>query len=223
MKIHEYQAKQLFKRGRGSRSPKRRVVATTPDAVAVAAYQELDRRTCAVVKAQIHAGGRGKGGGVKLVQARSRRGPIEAAKARSSACQLVTHQTGPEGQLVKHGAGWRRARTSSPRVLPGHHPRPREQGKPVHHGEHRGWHGHRGGGRQDAEKILKEHCSLRRPACSRWQATRLAYRLGLSLQGRSIERRLPRSSRARQCLFLAKLDASLAEINPLVLTGDGRV
>ncbi len=88
MKIHEYQAKQIFGEF-GVPVPKGRV-ATTP-ALAKEICAEL-RGKC-VVKAQIHAGGRGKGGGVKLANS-----PEEAEHVAKQilGMQLVTHQTGPE-------------------------------------------------------------------------------------------------------------------------------
>src|SRR5210317_153661 len=94
MKIHEYQAKQLF-REYGIKVP-RGIPAFSVDE-AVNAAKELGGNFW-VVKAQIHAGGRGKGGGVKLARS------IDEVKAHSEAIlgmQLVTHQTGPEGQKVR--------------------------------------------------------------------------------------------------------------------------
>jgi len=93
MKIHEYQAKQIFEKF-GVPIPRGRVVETADDAAAVA--EELGGTV--VVKAQIHAGGRGKGGGVKLAKS-----PDEAKQVASDilGMTLVTHQTGPEGRVVK--------------------------------------------------------------------------------------------------------------------------
>jgi succinyl-CoA synthetase beta subunit len=93
MNIHEYQAKQVLK-GFGVAVP-RGIVATTPEE-AEAASNELGTPVT-VVKAQIHAGGRGKGGGVKVVKS-----PAEAKEAAAGMLgkQLVTHQTGPEGKEV---------------------------------------------------------------------------------------------------------------------------
>jgi succinyl-CoA synthetase beta subunit len=94
MKIHEYQGKELL-RNYGVPTP-RGIVARTPDE-AEAAARELGT-DIVVVKAQIHAGGRGKGGGVKLAKS-----PEEAKQVASEmiGMQLVTHQTGPEGTEVK--------------------------------------------------------------------------------------------------------------------------
>ena len=93
MNIHEYQAKQVLK-GFGVAVP-RGIVATTPEE-AEAASKELGTPVT-VVKAQIHAGGRGKGGGVKVVKS-----PAEAKEAAAGMLgkKLVTHQTGPEGKEV---------------------------------------------------------------------------------------------------------------------------
>jgi len=94
MNIHEYQAKQIFAKY-GVPTP-RGIVANTPDQ-AVANAQELGGKVW-VVKAQIHAGGRGLGGGVKLARS------IDEVKQLASeilGMTLVTHQTGPEGKLVQ--------------------------------------------------------------------------------------------------------------------------
>jgi succinyl-CoA synthetase beta subunit len=94
MNIHEYQAKQIFKKY-GVPTP-RGIVATTPDE-AVEAAKELGGNIW-VVKAQIHAGGRGLGGGVKLAKS------IDEVRELANeiiGMTLVTHQTGPEGKLVQ--------------------------------------------------------------------------------------------------------------------------
>jgi len=94
MKIHEYQAKAIL----------RDYGVTVPNGFAVFSAEEAKKAAedlgggTVVVKAQIHAGGRGKGGGVKVVQ-----GPAEAYETAKQimGMQLVTHQTGPEGKEVK--------------------------------------------------------------------------------------------------------------------------
>src|SRR5207237_9201601 len=93
MKIHEYQAKDILRRY-GVPVP-RGIVGDHPDDARQAA-KELGGRV--VVKAQIHAGGRGKGGGVKLA-----RNADEAAELTKKiiGMTLVTHQTGPEGRVVR--------------------------------------------------------------------------------------------------------------------------
>src|SRR5437764_3404234 len=93
MKVHEYQAKEILRRY-GVPTP-RGIVVDNPEE-ARAAAKDLGGRV--VVKAQIHAGGRGKGGGVKLAKSAD-----EAADLAKTiiGMTLVTHQTGPEGRLVQ--------------------------------------------------------------------------------------------------------------------------
>jgi len=93
MKVHEYQAKEVIARF-GVPIPKGRVAETPEEAKAIA----MEIAAPVAVKAQIHAGGRGKGGGIKLANT-----PDEAREAADQiiGMQLVTHQTGPEGKLVK--------------------------------------------------------------------------------------------------------------------------
>src|SRR5262245_7158779 len=99
MKIHEYQGKQIFAR-HGIPIPKGYPAFTVAEAEEAAKkLVEETKSPIVVVKAQIHAGGRGKGGGVKVAKG-------GAAEARQLAekilgMQLVTHQTGPEGQKVQ--------------------------------------------------------------------------------------------------------------------------
>jgi succinyl-CoA synthetase beta subunit len=94
MNIHEYQAKQIFAKY-GVPTP-RGIVANTPDQ-AVANAEELGGDIW-VVKAQIHAGGRGLGGGVKLAKSTDE---VRELANQILGMQLVTHQTGPEGKLVQ--------------------------------------------------------------------------------------------------------------------------
>lgn len=94
MKIHEYQAKEIL-RAYGVRTPKG--IPCFSEAEAEAAARQLGGEVW-VVKAQIHAGGRGKGGGVKVVKSIA---DVKSASSGILGMQLITHQTGPEGQLVK--------------------------------------------------------------------------------------------------------------------------
>jgi succinyl-CoA synthetase beta subunit len=97
MKIHEYQAKDVL-RSFGVPVPAGELATSVEAAVGVAQRLKDDGATLFVVKAQIHAGGRGKGGGVKLART------IDEVKSLSQdmlGMQLVTHQTGPSGQTVK--------------------------------------------------------------------------------------------------------------------------
>ena len=93
MNIHEYQAKELLSKS-GMNVPAGKVAFSSEQAVQIAGDLHSEGF---VVKAQIHAGGRGKGGGVKLAAT------IEDVKSLTSdmiGMNLVTHQTGPEGKLV---------------------------------------------------------------------------------------------------------------------------
>src|SRR5271166_6590024 len=97
MKIHEYQAKTILAKY-GVAVPRGRMVESREEAEAAAKALLHDGATGIVVKAQIHAGGRGKGGGVKL--AKSAEEATELA-GKILGMNLVTHQTGPEGRLVQ--------------------------------------------------------------------------------------------------------------------------
>ena len=94
MKIHEYQGKELFRRYNVS-VPEGYPAFSVEEALT--AYDKLNVKT-AVVKAQIHAGGRGKGGGVKLAHSRTE---VEKLAHQILGMNLVTHQTGPEGKEVQ--------------------------------------------------------------------------------------------------------------------------
>jgi succinyl-CoA synthetase beta subunit len=99
MKIHEYQAKQIFARY-GVPVPRGHLALTVEEAESAA--RKLSQETgsdVVVVKAQIHAGGRGKGGGVKV--AKSGAPEVRRIADAMLGMQLVTHQTGPEGQKVR--------------------------------------------------------------------------------------------------------------------------
>src|SRR3954471_13866494 len=94
MKIHEYQGKELFRKY-GVVTPRGKPCFSVDEAVAAA--KELGGKVW-VVKAQIHAGGRGKGGGVKVAKSLDE---VRAKAQEILGMQLVTHQTGPHGQKVR--------------------------------------------------------------------------------------------------------------------------
>ncbi len=94
MKIHEYQAKEIF-RNFDVRVPDGKPAFSVEEALQ--AYDEMGSETV-VVKAQIHAGGRGKGGGVKLAHNRN---DVESLSSQILGMNLVTHQTGPNGKKVQ--------------------------------------------------------------------------------------------------------------------------
>ena len=209
MNIHEFQAKEILKRF-GVPVP-RGIVASTPEEAKIAA-SELGGGVC-VVKAQIHAGGRGKGGGVKVVKSAEQ----VAEQARQMlGMKLVTHQTGPEGRevrrvLVEQGLNIERElylamvldrAQSRVTVICSSEGGVEIEEVAAHH----------------PEKILKEVID---PVIglAGFQCRRLAYALGVppSLAGKM--------SGVMQGLYRAfeDCDASLAEINPLIITKEGEV
>ena len=97
MKIHEYQAKDILERY-GVAVPKGEVANTLEEAMDVAKRLFTGGAKGVVVKAQIHAGGRGKGGGVKVAKTLAE---AEEYTKKILGMQLITHQTGPEGQKVQ--------------------------------------------------------------------------------------------------------------------------
>jgi succinyl-CoA synthetase beta subunit len=207
--IHEYQAKEILKRF-GVAVP-RGIVALTPEQ-AKAAAEELGGGVC-VVKAQIHAGGRGKGGGVKVV----RNAEEAAAKARDMlGKKLVTHQTGPEGRqvrrvLVEQGLNIERELYVA-MVLD------RAQSRVTVICSAEGGVEIEEVAAKHPEKILKETID---PVIglAPFQCRRLAYALEIpaDLTGKMIS--------VMQGLYRAfdECDASLAEINPLIITKEGAV
>ncbi|MGH7377051.1 MAG: ADP-forming succinate--CoA ligase subunit beta [Candidatus Methylomirabilales bacterium] len=208
MKIHEYQAKRILA-GHGVPVPKGEVTDTPAAARAIAEHLGGP----VVVKAQIHAGGRGKGGGVKLA-----RSPAEAERAASQilGMMLKTPQTGPEGQRVKRvlveEAMAIRQELYLGVVLD------RRVGLPVIMASPAGGMEIEEVAATSPEKILRAAVD---PAggLSPYVGRKLAYGLGVSAE-------LVRPT-ADLILALARAyqekDCSLAEINPLVVTGDGRV
>jgi len=213
MKIHEYQGKELFKKY-GVPVPFGIAALTAADAkAAIAKVQKEAGTDVVVVKAQIHAGGRGKGGGVKVCKDRA---AAEKAVDEIYGMQLVTHQTGPEGKKVQ-------------RLLI-------EQGLGIEHEYYLGLTLDRATGRVTVmasteggmeieevaathpEKILKETIN---PAIGwqDYQSRSLGFRLGLGPK-QVVE--LGKFLRALvECYD--DMDCSLMEINPLVTTKDGRV
>ena len=97
MNIHEYQAKELLAKN-GVVVPKGDVCCTPEEARTIAAKRFAEGYKRVIIKAQVHAGGRGKGGGVKLAKTPDK--AVDLAK-KIIGMQLVTHQTGPAGQKVK--------------------------------------------------------------------------------------------------------------------------
>jgi succinyl-CoA synthetase beta subunit len=206
MKIHEYQAKAILAR-HGVPVPQGEVVFDADNAAAAA--QKLGGTV--VVKAQIHAGGRGKGGGVKVVRDP---GEARAAAEKMIGMNLVTYQTGPHGQKVQRvlvEQGLRIARELYlGLVLDRTTERPVLMVSPE--------------GGVEIEKVAEEHPdrifkAFVHPAIglSAYQTRQLAFALGL--EGPQIGQ----ASRLMTAVFDAfkAADASLIEINPLIVTEEG--
>ena len=212
MKLHEYQAKELLEEYGVAVQPGR--VARTPDeAVEVAEELESEGATLFVVKAQIHAGGRGKGGGVKLAES------VDEVREKADeilGMQLVTHQTGEEGQkvrsvLIADGVDIEKEFYLGVTL-------DRQTSRPVIMASSEGGVEIEQVAEESPEKILREPIDPTlglRP----FQARRLAF--GLGFEGDQVKQAV----RFVMALYEAydDTDSSLAEINPLVLTEDGEV
>jgi succinyl-CoA synthetase beta subunit len=208
MKIHEYQGKAVLA-SFGVPVPKGKVAYTEAEAVQIA--KELGPPV--VVKAQIHAGGRGKGGGVKLART------IEEAETIAKAMlgmTLKTHQTGPEGRVVRRlliedGVDLAGAREMYLAIVVD-----RARGGPVFMASSQGGMDIEEVAAKDPAAILKEAVA---PAVGfqPFQARKLAFGLGLPAAV------VPKAVTFMQALYKAfdGTDASLLEINPFLMMKDG--
>ncbi len=209
MKIHEFQAKQILAR-HGVAVPRGEVATTPAEAGAIAKRLGGD---VSVVKAQIHAGGRGKGGGVKVA-----RSPEQAEQLAGQilGMTLVTHQTGPEGRLVQRvlvEEGLQMTRELYLGVVID-----RGAGCPVMMASSEGG--------MEIEKVAEETPHLIKKAfvdpavgLQPFQARQLAFGIGLE------PALVPKAVALMLAIYDAfvKSDASMVEINPLVTTADGKV
>ncbi|GAC1551119.1 MAG: ADP-forming succinate--CoA ligase subunit beta [Myxococcales bacterium] len=212
MKIHEYQAKQLL-RGFGVPVPKGKLVGSPEEAVAAARELMAPGKPVVVVKAQIHAGGRGKGGGVKLAKSPEQAGELTRAMI---GMQLVTHQTGPSGQRVRKvyvEEGCDIARELYLGVT-----LDRGLARNVLMASSEGGVEIEEVAASHPEKILREAID---PVIGlgAWQARNLAFGLGLS--GPSVNS-FVKFATAMVKAFV-ETDCSIVEINPLVVTKQGEV
>ena len=213
MKIHEYQAKSLLAKY-GVPVPRGKVAFSVDEAVSAA--KELgvgvDGKGV-VIKAQIHAGGRGKGGGVKVAK------DMAAAETHIKAIlgmTLITHQTGPEGRVVK--------RVLVEETLPIERELylgitlDRQTGKNVFMASSEGGMDIEEVAAKTPELLLKETIQ---PGIGfqSFQARKLAFRMGIPAPS------INAAVAAMMALSKAydELDCSLAEVNPLILTKDGHV
>lgn len=206
MKLHEYQAKEVL-RAYGVPTPRGSMANTVADARSAA--EDLGGKV--VVKAQIHAGGRGKGGGVKLAHS------VDEAERHAAAIlgmTLVTHQTGPQGRLVQRLLVEEQLPIEREIYLGITLDRALE--KPVFMASAQGGVEIEEVAARDPSAILRE--VIHGAQLQGYQARRLAFALGIAPEARAS------AVQAMQALAKAydESDASLVEINPFVLTADGR-
>ncbi len=209
MKIHEYQGKELFRRF-GLPVPRGMPAFSVDEAVEVA--RKLGGPVW-VVKAQIHAGGRGKGGGVKIARS------LDEVRSRASeilGMRLVTHQTGPDGQsvrrlLIEEGADIKKELYVGMVV-------DRATQRVTLMASSEGGMDIEEVAAHTPEKIHKVHIDPPLGLTDH-DADDLAQKIGIPTAS------IPAARGVLQKLYTAfwETDASLAEINPLVLTGDGQV
>ncbi len=212
MKIHEYQAKAILKKY-GVAVPRGEMADSLEQAESAAKKLFDAGASGVVVKAQIHAGGRGKGGGVKI--AKSMREAVELA-AKILGMTLVTHQTGPEGQVVR--------RLLIEETLPIEKELylgiviDRVEAKPVFMASTAGGMEIEQVAAENPDAILKEYIE---PGMGLevFQARKLAFKLGLKPP------QINEAVRLMTGLFRAfqETDSSLMEINPFISCTDGRL
>jgi succinyl-CoA synthetase beta subunit len=212
MKIHEYQGKAILSKY-GVAVPRGQMVENREDALDVARGLFQDGATGVVVKAQIHAGGRGKGGGVKIAKS-----PEEAGELATKmlGMNLVTHQTGPEGRTVQ--------RLLIEETLPIARELylgivlDRTNGRNVFMASAAGGMEIEVVAANDPNAIIKEHI-MPGFGLQAFQAREIAFRLGL--EAKYI------SGAVKFMMALARAaedtDATLVEINPFITTTDGRL
>jgi succinyl-CoA synthetase beta subunit len=212
MKIHEYQGKEILKKF-GVTVPRGTMVQTREQAEAAAKELFSAGATGVVVKAQIHAGGRGKGGGVKIAKS-----VAEAAELAGKilGMTLLTHQTGPEGRVVR--------RLLIEETLPIEKELylgilvDRGEAKPVFMASAAGGMEIEQVAEENPEAILKQYVDPGM-GLEAFQARKIAFALGLS--GAQIGPAVKFLTGLYR-VFL-ETDASLVEINPFITTTDGRV
>jgi succinyl-CoA synthetase beta subunit len=212
MKIHEYQAKAILKKY-GVAVPRGEMAETRDQAQTIAKNLLGSGATGVVVKAQIHAGGRGKGGGVKIADSVAAVGELAS---KMLGMTLVTHQTGPEGRVVR--------RLLIEETLPIERELyigilvDRGEGKPVFMASSAGGMDIEQVAAETPEKILKEYIDPG-TGLQGFQARKLAFALGLkpALVGQAVQ--------FMKGLYKAfeETDGSLLEINPFITTKDDRL
>jgi succinyl-CoA synthetase beta subunit len=212
MKIHEYQAKNVLKKY-GVAVPRGELAESREQAEVAARNLFGAGATGVVVKAQIHAGGRGKGGGVKIAKSVDEAGQLAS---KMLGMKLVTHQTGPEGRIVR--------RLLIEETLPIDRELylgilvDRAEGKPVFMASAAGGMDIEQVAAETPEKILKQHIDPGM-GLEPFQARKIAFSLGLKPQ------QINPAVQFLSGLYRAFLDtdASLVEINPFLSCTDGRL
>jgi len=212
MKIHEYQAKGILKKY-GVPVPRGEMVETRGDAVTAAQNLFNAGATGVVVKAQIHAGGRGKGGGVKIAKSVEEAGELAG---KILGMNLVTHQTGPEGKIVQ--------RLLIEETLPIEKELylgiviDRTEARPVFMASAAGGMEIEQVAEENPDAILKEYIQPGM-GLQAFQARKLAFALGLKpTQINSAVQLMT----GLYCAF-EETDSSLMEINPFITCSDGRL
>jgi succinyl-CoA synthetase beta subunit len=212
MKIHEYQAKSVLKKY-GVAVPRGEPATTREEAESVAKNLFGAGATGVVVKAQIHAGGRGKGGGVKIAKSLEEAGDLAG---KMLGMTLVTHQTGPEGRIVR--------RLLIEETLPIEKELyigillDRAEAKAVFMASAAGGMEIEQVAAENPDAILKEYIEPGM-GLEAFQARKIAFRLGLKPQ------QINQAVHFFTALYKAyeQTDASLLEINPFITTTDGRL
>jgi succinyl-CoA synthetase beta subunit len=212
MKIHEYQGKQILKKY-GVAVPRGRMATTREEVEAAAKELLVSGATGVVVKAQIHAGGRGKGGGVKIAKSVEEAGEIAG---KMLGMTLVTHQTGPEGRVVH--------RLLVEETLPIEKELylgilvDRGEGKPVFMASSAGGMEIEQVAEENPDAILKQYIDPGM-GLEPFQARKIAFALGLK------PAQINPAVQFLTGLYRAFLDtdASLVEINPFITCADGRL
>jgi len=212
MKIHEYQGKAILRKY-GVTVPRGGMAESRDEAEAVARDLLSSGATGVVVKAQIHAGGRGKGGGVKIAKSVPEAGDLAE---KMLGMKLVTHQTGPEGRIVR--------RLLIEETLPIETELylgvlvDRAEGKPVFMASAAGGMEIEQVAEENPDAILKEYIDPGM-GLEAFQARKIAFKLGLKPQ--QINPSVQFLTNLYKCFL--DTDASLLEINPFITTTDGRL
>jgi succinyl-CoA synthetase beta subunit len=212
MKIHEYQAKAILKKY-GVAVPRGEMAETREEAGSVAKNLFSAGAAGVVVKAQIHAGGRGKGGGVKIAKSAQEAGDLAA---KMLGMTLITHQTGPEGRVVR--------RLLIEETLPIEKELyigilvDRGEGKPVFMASAAGGMDIEQVAAERPEAILKEYVNPGM-GLEAFQARKIAFQLGLNpkLVNQAVQ------FMTGVYKVFEGTDGSLVEINPFITTTDGRL